>query len=246
MLIMMKTDIGEPYVPQVVLAVGAHADDIDFGASGSLAAWAKQGAHIEYLVMTDGSKGSSDLAIHPEDLIATRQKEQRAAAKLLGAKEVHFFGYEDGNLELTQELKKRIVKLIRQLRPDTVVVMDPTMVYSSKLGFVNHTDHRVAGQATLDAVYPFTRDHLSFPDLYAEGLKPHKVAHLLLINLEKHNCFIDISETLDLKLDVLCTHVSQIPDVQKVRAMLEARAKSLGQEAGMRYAEGFIRLDLPL
>lgn len=242
----MKTDIGKPYTPQIVLAIGAHADDIDFGASGSLARWARDGAHIEYLVITNGSKGSSDREARPDELVATREREQRAAAQLLGAKNVHFFGYEDGALEMSQELKKRIVRLIREVRPDTVVVMDPTMVYSTELGFINHPDHRVAGQATLDAVYPLARDHLSFPDLYAEGLEPHKVAHVLLINLEKQNCFVDITETIELKLDVLCAHVSQIPDTTGVKRMLNARAKATGEAAGYEYAEGFVRIDPPV
>jgi LmbE family N-acetylglucosaminyl deacetylase len=242
----MQSDSFEPYQPQRVLAVGAHADDIDFGASGSLALFARAGAHVEYLVITDGSKGSADLTVTSEALVLLRQQEQREAAKTLGAQNVTFLGYEDGCLEVTQALKKDIVRVIRQVRPDTVIVMDPTMVYSSQLGFINHPDHRAAGQATLDAVFPLARDHLSFPELYTdESLEPHKVAHLLLINLEKQNCFIDISETFDLKLSALFKHGSQIPDRDAVTTMLKTRAAHLGEEIGVAYAESFMRIDPP-
>jgi LmbE family N-acetylglucosaminyl deacetylase len=235
----------EPYVPACVLAVGAHADDIDFGASGSIAKWAKDGAHIEYLVITDGSKGSADRTMTKDQLVATREAEQRAAAQALGAADVHFLGYEDGALEVTQELKRDIVRIIRTVKPDTVVVMDPTMIYSSRLGIINHSDHRAAGQATLDAVYPLARDHLAFPELLDQAkLEPHKVAHVLLMNFEKQNCFVDISGTYEMKLDGLFQHVSQIPDTEKIRSMLEARAAEAGKQAGVKYAEGFVRIDV--
>jgi LmbE family N-acetylglucosaminyl deacetylase len=233
------------YQPQRVLAVGAHADDIDFGASGSVARWAHDGAHVEYLVLTDGSKGSSDPAMIQDSLIATRESEQRAAAETLGAKNVHFLHYEDGALEVTPALKKDIVRVIREVRPDTVVVMDPTMVYSAQLGFINHPDHRAAGQATLDAVYPLARDHLAFPELLDQAkLEPHKVAHVLLLNFEKQNCFVDITETFDVKLAGLSKHASQLPDPQAAFDMLRSRAEQTGKLAGCQLAEGFVRIDV--
>jgi LmbE family N-acetylglucosaminyl deacetylase len=244
MLLVMHSDTHQPYTPERVLAIGAHADDIDFGASGSIAAWAKAGAHIEYVVITDGCKGTADKEIASEQLAATRQTEQREAAKILGAADVHFLGYEDGALEITQKLKKDLVEVIRKVKPDTVVVMDPTMVYSSQLGYINHTDHRAAGQATLDAIYPLARDHLSFPELLTAGLEPHKVTHVLLLNFEKQNCFIDISDTFDLKLAGLFAHKSQIPDTEKLRMTLRTRAEEAGQKSGFALAEGFVRIDV--
>jgi len=236
----------EPFVPQKILAIGAHPDDIDFGASGAIAAWVKDGAHVEYLVVTDGSKGSPDLSMTSQQLIQTRQDEQRDAAQTLGVADVHFLAYEDGALEVTQALKKDIVRVIRQVRPDTVITLDPTMVYSSQLGIVNHPDHRATGQATLDALYPLARDHLSFPDLLTEEkLEPHKVAHVLLIHFGKHDCLVDISGTLDLKLAALKQHASQIPDTDKTNEFVKSMAAHLGKTAKVSYAEGFIRLDLP-
>lgn len=239
---MKPTDL-RSYTPQTVLAVGAHADDIDFGASGSIAKWAAAGAAIDYMVITDGSKGSSAETTDPVELARLRQDEQRAAAKVLGARHVHFFDYEDGQLEVTQDLKKRLVRVIRSVRPDTVVVMDPTMVYISELGFVNHPDHRAAGQATLDAIYPLARDHLSFPELHAEGLAPHKVQHLLLINLEKQNYHEDITGFIDTKIAALSAHASQFSE--ESRTMICELAKKTGQQHGVEYAENFVRIDLP-
>lgn len=237
------TDLNQ-YTPKVVLAVGAHADDIDFGASGSVAKWAQGGAEVHYLVITDGSKGTSDPTMTPERLVAMRQQEQRDAVAALGAKEAHFLGYEDGLLEVTMQLKKDIVRVIRQIRPDTVVVMDPTMIYVPEFNFINHPDHRAAGQATLDAVFPLARDHLSFPDLYTtEKLQPHKVAHILLINLEKQNYHVDIAETIELKLEGLKRHASQLADATIMQDSVRARAAKLGVHTGSKYAEGFIRID---
>lgn len=240
---LMKSELFEPYTPQVVLAVGAHADDIDFGASGSIAAWAKAGARVEYVVITDGSKGSSATDMSAEQLVKLRQDEQRAAAEVLGARAHYFLGYEDGQLEVTQELKKKLVEIIRTVRPDTVVVLDPSMLYVAETGFINHPDHRAAGQAVLDAVFPLARDHLSFPDLFAKGLKPHKVAHVLLMNLEKQNCYVDISDTMGQKLEALCRHASQIPSPASVRTMLKDWAAKMGAQAGCQYAESFVRID---
>jgi len=235
----------QPLEPKVVLAVGAHADDIDFGASGSLAVWAGKGAEVHYMVITDGSKGSTDTEMTAEKLVAMREQEQRDAAMTLGAREVHFLHYEDAMLEVTMDLKRDIVRVIRQVRPDTVVVMDPTMVYSSELGFINHPDHRAAGQATLDAVFPLARDHMSFSDLFlAERLEPHKVDHLLLINLEKQNYYVDITATFDTKVEALKKHVSQIQNPEQIAEMLGQRAAALGSKIGAHYAEGFVRVDI--
>lgn len=241
----MRCDGREPYVPKRILAVGAHPDDIDFGASGSIAAWARAGCHVEYLIITNGSKGSAERNVNATLLIETRQKEQRAAAETLGAQNVHFLNYEDGELQITMELKRDIVRLIRMVRPDTVIVMDPSVLYSARYGFINHPDHRAAGQATLDAVFPLARDHLSFPELLDQAkLEPHNVDHLLLLNFEKQNCYVDITDTFDLKLAALGKHVSQLADVRAVSAMLRTRAEEAGKQAGFAFAESFLRIDI--
>jgi len=228
--------------------VGAHADDIDFGASGTVARWAKDGAEIHYLIVTDGSKGSDDPNMKSEQLVQTRQAEQRDAAATLGAREVHFLGYEDAMLEVTLPLKKDIVRIIRQIKPDTVIVMDPTVVYGvvGDYAFVNHPDHRAAAQATLDAIFPLARDRLTFPDLLTEEhLEPHKVEHVLLINMRgEHDYYVDITDVFETKVAALLKHVSQIPDPASARAMLEQWASQAGAKTGSKYAEGFVRLDI--
>jgi LmbE family N-acetylglucosaminyl deacetylase len=234
-----------PFTPKIALMIGAHADDIDFGASGSAAKWARGGTEVHYLVITDSGKGSSDENMTVDRLISIREQEQRDAAVVLGVKEVHFLHYEDAMLEPTLALKKDIVRTIRQIRPDTVVVMDPTFVYSSEMGVINHSDHRVAGQVTLDAVYPMARDRLTFPDLLQdEGLVPHNVEHVLLINLKEQNHFVDITDVFDTKIEGLLKHKSQISDPEKVRSTLQTWASVAGGKTGHKYAEGFMRVDL--
>ena len=193
----------DPLNPSIVLGVAAHPDDLDFGTAGTMAKFAKSGADIYYLLLTDGSKGSDDRGLTSKELIKIRQEEQRAALLAIGGKGITFLSYPDSGLYVTQELKKDIVKEIRRLRPDVVITMDPTVVYSVNRGFVNHSDHRAAGQATIDAVFPLARDHLTFPDLLIDGLEPHKVKTLLLTNFDHQNFYIDISDTLDTKLQAI-------------------------------------------
>lgn len=224
-----------------VLGVAAHPDDLDFGAAGTFAKWVREGADCYYLICTDGRKGSDDPRMTEAKLIRIRKKEQTAAGKLLGLKGVFFLNHPDTQLVADIKLKKEIVRLIRRLKPDIVVTMDPTLVYS-KRGFVNHTDHRAAGQAAMDAVYPMARDRLTFSDLEREGLKPHKVRFLYLINFEAGNEIVDISDTIDVKLKVLAEHKSQISErsISWVRKM----AASVGKPNGCRYAESFVKLEM--
>ncbi len=237
----MKTD---ELKPKVVLGVAAHPDDLDFGASGTLAAFASQGADVYYLILTDGSKGTEDKTLTPKQLNKMRENEQQAAVKAINGKGVVFLGYPDGCLEVTMKLKRDIVRVIRKLKPDVVITMDPTVVYSAKRGMINHPDHRAAGQATLDAVFPLARDHLSFPELYEQGYKPHKTKTVLLTNFEKHNFIVDISRTFDNKMAALKAHGSQIKDMDRVEGWMREMAKQVGSKQGYELGEGFIRIDL--
>lgn len=232
--------------PKVVLGVAAHPDDLEFGIAGSIARWVKEGADAYYLILTNGNKGSSDRTLSPDKLKEMRADEQRKAGKVLGLKDVFFLDFEDGLLMVNPELKKEIVRVIRKVRPDVVLTMDPTVLYSLNRGFVNHTDHRAAGHATIDAVFPLARDHLSFPDLLnKEGLEPHKVSTLLLTNFDHQNFYVDISRYMDIKLRALAKHDSQIPDFQAAEARIKQWGSSLGSKIGAKFAEGFVRLDLP-
>ena len=242
---MDNTTAFPPLKPSCVLGIAAHPDDLDFGSSGTIARFVSEGARACYLIITDGSKGSADESITSEGLIKLRQAEQQAAAQVLGVKEVVFLNYEDGALEVTQALKKDIVRVIRQLAPDLVITMDPSMLYYAARGFINHPDHRAAGQAVLDAIYPLARDRLSFPDLLAsEGLRPHKVKTVLLTNFEEQNYFVDISSTIEQKMSALAAHTSQMPHLEETQAMMRQIAAQAGRHVGGQYAEGFLRLDI--
>ena len=236
----------EELKPKIVLGIAAHPDDLDFGSSGTMAKFIEMGAEVHYLILTDGSQGSSDLNAVPSELTRTREAEQRAALKVLGSKaeNVTFLGYPDGRLEITLEAKKNVVKVIRTVRPDVVVTMDPSVLYSTQRGFINHPDHRAAGQIALDAVFPLARDHMAFPELFAEGFKPHKVKTVLLTNFENHNYFVDITSTIDKKIKALEAHASQIPSLEETEKMVKNWASVIGEKAGYKYAEAFMRLDV--
>ncbi len=230
--------------PKIVLGVAAHPDDLDFGASGTMSMFASQGAEVHYLIITDGSKGSDDPEITSEELVKFREAEQRAAVKAIKGKSVSFLGYPDGMLEVTMDLKKEIVKAIRTIKPDVVITMDPSMLYSARRGFINHPDHRAAGQATLDAVFPLARDHLSFPELYQEGFMPHKTKTVLLTNFDNGNFYVDITKTFDRKLAALEAHASQISDMKNTAKFVKEMAQLVGQSAGYELAESFVRIDI--
>jgi LmbE family N-acetylglucosaminyl deacetylase len=230
--------------PKIVLGIAAHPDDLDFGAAGTLAVYAKQGAEIHYLILTDGSKGTSDESVSPARLIELRQAEQRAALENIGGKHVHFLNYIDGELEVTKQLKYDVVKVIRQIKPDLVVTMDPSVLYSADLGMINHPDHRAAGQATLDAVFPLARDHLAFPELSAAGVKPHIVTTLLMINFNTSNFTVDISSTIEQKIAALKAHTSQMSDMGRVERLVRGIAEKAGKSDDMGLAEAFVRIDI--
>ena len=229
--------------PTTVLGIGAHPDDLDFMAGGTLAKFAAEGAAVHYLILTDGSNGTADYELSASELVAVRQAEQDAAARATGAVSSEFFDYKDGELEVTLTLKKDIVRVIRKLKPDVVITFDPSLLYYAPRDFINHPDHRAAGQATLDAVFPLARDYLSFPDLHAAGYEPHKVKTVLLSNFEKQDYFIDISDTIDAKIAALAAHSSQTPDMKAIAAMIHEQAAADGKNIGAAYAEGFVRID---
>lgn len=230
--------------PQIVLGIAAHPDDLDFSAGGSLSKFVNAGATLYYLQLTDGGKGSDDPAMTPAKLQHIRQKEQEAACAILGGKGVTFLNHPDGGLEVTMDLKREIVATIRRLKPDVVITTDPTMIFDSTRGIINHPDHRAAGQATLDAVYPLARDRLSFPELAQTGLEPHKVRTVLMTSTSDANFYIDITDNLSVKMQAASAHASQIHDIPAFKTMLTEHAAELGTEAGYQFAEGFKRIDV--
>lgn len=232
--------------PKIILAVGAHPDDIDIGCSGSVAKWISEGADAYYLVLTDGSKGSENPKISNRELTKLRQQEQLAAAKILGVKKVFFLDFVDGELENTHTLRREIVRIIRQVKPTTVICWDPTLVYDVDRQFINHPDHRVCGQATLDAIFPFARNARTYPELMDQGLEPHVVEEVLLVNFTKSNFYVDITKTIELKMQAIGTHVSQFNDIGKFKKRIKEMNGLAGKKAKpkTKYAEAFLRIQL--
>ncbi len=222
------------------MVVTPHPDDAEFGVAGTVARWTREGKDVVYVVTTNGDKGTSDINMKPEVLAKIREQEQLAAAKVLGVREVVFLGYPDQGLEDTPEFRKEIVRQIRRYRPETVVTADLYRRY------IWHRDHRITSRVTLDAIFPYARDILSYPDLLKEGLQPHKVREVLLWGSEEPNYFSDITDTFDLKVAALRCHKSQVGN--KSRADLEERlrerAKEMAKETSYRLAEAFYRLEI--
>ncbi len=228
--------------PKKVLVVMAHPDDGEFGAAGTIARWALQGYEIYYCVVTDGNCGSSDPEMTSEKLVALRHEEHWAAARTLGAKEALFLHYIDSTLEPTLQLRHDIARLIRQIRPDIMICQDPTTRWSGQ-GYINHPDHRAAGEATLAAIMPAAGTRLIFTDLLEEGLEPHDVKELYLTGTQQADRWVDISETLETKIAALRQHKSQIKDWDPAEEMKQW-AKGTAEQArkhghDFQYAEGF-------
>jgi LmbE family N-acetylglucosaminyl deacetylase len=218
-----------------MLVITAHPDDAEFGVAGTVAQWAKEGKSIAYVVCTNGDKGTSDRSIKAEQLAEIRQKEQRAAAESLGVREVTFLGYSDQGLEDTPEFRKKVVRMIRIFRPRLVVTSDPYRRY------IWHRDHRIAGQVTLDAVFPYARDHLAYPDLLEEGLEPHKVQEIWFWASDDINHRCDITNTFDMKMRALKCHESQMKEygISRVEEWVRARCKEMAKDEKYELAEGF-------
>jgi LmbE family N-acetylglucosaminyl deacetylase len=232
---------------KVILGVGAHPDDMDFTSSGTFAKFAEEGHDCYYLVCTDGSRGSSDPEMTHQKLAEIRREEQIVAGKILGLKEVFFLDHMDTQLDCDQKLREDIVEIIRKIKPDIVISWDPTMVYivQSPWGegsFVNHSDHRACGQATMDACFPYARDRLTYPQHETAGLTPHIVRELWLVAFENQNHTVDISDVFEKKCQAICAHASQIDDPEGTKKRVLKRAEALGKEANCKYAEGFTRL----
>jgi LmbE family N-acetylglucosaminyl deacetylase len=228
---------GAAALPRRVLVVMAHPDDAEFTAAGTVAWWAQAGAECVYVLCTDGNKGSDDPAMTPQRLAPIRRAEQRAAIAHLGARDVWFLGFEDGVLEPTLALRRAITRAICEWQPDTVICPDPTMRWFGS-EYINHPDHRAAGEAALAAVFPSARNRLIFPELFADGLEPHAVSAIYLSATEQPDTWVDITSTMDRKLAALAEHRSQF-SIELVEPFVRRWGEEHGQVVGVRYAEAF-------
>jgi LmbE family N-acetylglucosaminyl deacetylase len=224
------------------LVIVAHPDDGEFLAGGAIALWARDGAPVTLAVITNGDKGTEDPNVTSEELAETRRREQERAAKVLGLEEVIFLGYEDGVLEPTIGLRRDLTRLIRRVRPHTVVTFDPTVRFLGE-NYPNHPDHRAAGDATVDAVFPSARDRLTFPELMDEGLTPHKARELWLGGTDRPNHRIDIEPVFETKIAALREHASQLADFD-IEKELRRMAAQAAEGTSFRLAEAYRRLVL--
>jgi LmbE family N-acetylglucosaminyl deacetylase len=232
----------EPSAPARALAVYAHPDDPEVSAGGTLARWAAEGAEVWVLVTTRGDKGTSDPAVDPDDLAARRLGETTRSVEVLGLAGSRHLEHRDGDLEDDRVLRAEICRVVRELRPDAVLCPDPTAVFFGD-GYFNHRDHRVTGWATLDAIAPAAGLPHYFAEQIAEGLEPHQVRDVYLSGTLEPNCWIDISDHVERKIDAIFCHESQLEDTgEALRDFLRRRAEHDGRQAGLRYAEPFRRL----
>ena len=233
------TENEDPSQPWLVhkraLVIVAHPDDAEFGCGGTLAKIVRQGMELGYVICTNGNKGSNDPDMTSDRLAVIREREQRAACAAIGAKEVTFLGYGDGELESSVELIGKIVREIRRFKPDIVFCQDPWRVRH------NHRDHRNAGQATFDACYPYARDHLHFPEQLADGLETHKVLEIYTTMTENPDIIIDISDSVQYKINALKEHKSQIGDPEALEQRILNNTSELAKAHGLNHAEGFRR-----
>ena len=228
------------YLPKRALSIHAHPDDQEFTVAGTLAKWTGAGCEVTSIIITSGDAGSNDPA-HDESykpvLAKLREKEQRAANKTLGIHETAFLHYPDGELEPTLALRKELTRLIRRFKPDAVVIGDPQGVFYGN-GYINHPDHRAAAQAALYAVFPSAETRLIFTDLLRAGYEPHKVKRVYIHGSEKPDTWVDVGETIQVKLRALRKHKSQLGDWDPAKMIREWAAEE-GKEKGLKYAEAF-------
>lgn len=228
------------YIPQRALSIHAHPDDQEFSIGGTLAKWAKAGCEIISIIITSGDSGSNDPskdADYKPILAELREKEQLAANAILGIKETVFLRYPDGELESTIQLRRDLTRLIRKFKPDTVSTGNPEgWFYGDE--YLNHPDHRAAAEAACTAVFPSAGSRLIFADLLSAGYEPHEVKRLYIHGTDKSDTWVDITETLDVKIKALQQHVSQVP-VDEVGKWMTEWAEGEAKDKGMKYAESY-------
>jgi len=229
-------------VPDRAMVIFAHPDDAEIGSGGVVARWVAAGCEVTYVLCTNGDSGTADRSFTAAELARQRADEQRAAADFMGVRHVVMLGYPDGELEDTRQFLGDVVRALRTHRPHTVFVHDP---YRMK-GF-QHRDHRKAGITVTDAVYPFARDHLHFPEHLAEGLEPHKVRELWYWGMDEANVIVDVTGSIDRQIAALVRHESQMPGFnvpagQTIGERVKRSAAGHANGYGFEYGAVFRRL----
>ena len=220
--------------------VSAHPDDVDFGASGTVARLTSAGTTVTYAIVTDGDAGEVPDEVGRDGAAALRQTEQRAAAAQVGVDDVRFLGFPDGRLEANLELRRELSRVIREVRPDVVLCQSPERRWDRV--FASHPDHLAAGEATMAAVYPDARNPHAHPELAADGLAPWTVREVWVFGHPQADRFVDITDTVEAKIAALSAHRSQTSTMELdtfIRGWARAAAADGGLDEG-RLAEGFL------
>lgn len=238
----LQTSDGPVDVPERVLVVVAHPDDIDFGTAGTQARLVEAGSEVTYCLLTSGEAGMPE-DLGRDEVRALREKEQTAAAAAVGVTDVRFLGLPDGRLEPDLDLRREISRVIRQVRPDLVICQSPERRWDRI--YASHPDHLAAGEATMAAVYPDSRNPHAHVELLAEGLEPHVVPEVWVAGLDPVDVFVDITDVLDKKIAALSAHESQVSERFDVASLLRDWAadttKRLGLPVG-RLTEAYRRI----
>jgi LmbE family N-acetylglucosaminyl deacetylase len=217
------------------LVLFAHPDDAEFMCGGTIAKWTREGCDVHYVVITDGSAGSNEPGVTRDSIRPVREREQRAAAEVLGVKTVTLLGEVDGMLEVTLDTRKKVTREVRRLRPEVIVAPDPSRLWSGNR-YINHSDHKAAGMLALSSVMPDAPTRVMFQELEDEGIEPFEVQNLWLSSNEP-DTYVDITDTIDIKVKSLEQHVSQ--GGPEAEPWVRLRAEQTGEEAGYTYAEAF-------
>jgi LmbE family N-acetylglucosaminyl deacetylase len=225
------------YTPESALVIVAHPDDIEFGCAGTVARWVQAGARIGYVLCTSGEVGIAEQGMTKEKAAKIREKEQLAAAEKVGVMDVTFIREPDGMLQPTLALRKKLVREIRRFKPEIVVCDDPTVVWVDDT-YINHPDHRAAATAALDAIFPAAGQPNLFQELEEEGITAHKPRKVYVIGWMESDLFVNIESTIDLKIEALRAHVSQMKDWDP-EPLIKEWAAERGKGKEMVYAEGF-------
>jgi LmbE family N-acetylglucosaminyl deacetylase len=228
---------------RTILCIAAHPDDIEFTIAGTVARWTREGRAVVFCLVTTGGAGTNEYTPSGDGLVPARERELHEAARILGVTEVVLLGYQDGVVEPTLALRRDLTRVIRRCRPDVVVCSDPTVRWYGN-EYLNHPDHRAVASAALDAVFPSAETRGIFPELFTEGLEPHKVKEVFISGAEPADTWIDIGDTLEVKCAALKAHVSQVGKGEWVDALLREWAARDGKRAGVPYAEAYRRMVL--
>ena len=224
------------------LVIMAHPDDPDFSCAGSAIAMARQGIEVTYMILTNGDKGNHNPLVTRHQLILMRKEEQRKAAALSGVKDVLFMDEEDGFLRPTPEIRKRVCREIRRIRPQLIICNSPDR-YVSGRGYINHPDHRNAGLIALEAIFPAADNPMFYPDLTNEGYPPHKISQLYISHAEEADVEVDITDDLDLKIKAILSHESQFDDLEATEKRMREWGGEEQEDGSKRHFERFQQLN---